>query len=90
MRHRLLSALLPLAAVTFAAPSSAKEVDRRQALDPNETVCENEEVLGSRLAIRRICLTRAQWTEKRRDDRALVDRSQTQLCIAIGGKCTKY
>lgn len=89
MRSVILTALLPLVAITFATPSNASADDKRKARDPNETVCETEEILGSRLATRRICLTRAQWAEKRRDDRALIDRSQTQLCVAEGGKCSR-
>ena len=87
-------ALMSLTAVTFTSPCYARPADqqeqsKKKTRDPNETVCEEEEVLGSRLATRRVCLTRAQWAEKRRDDRALVDRSQTQLCVASGGQCSR-
>ena len=95
MRVAALVALLPLTALVLSAPSFARPDDnppekaKKKARDPNETVCEDEEVLGSRLAVRRVCLTRAQWAEKQRDDRALIDRSQTQLCVADGGKCSR-
>lgn len=94
MRIAVVVALFPLAAVMFTSPSYARPADqqeqsKKKARDPNETVCETEEVLGSRLATRRVCMTRAQWAEKRRDDRALVDRSQTQLCVASGGECSR-
>jgi hypothetical protein len=94
MRIAIVVALLPLAAVVFASPGYARpgdqqEQSKKKARDPNETVCEQEDVLGSRLATRRVCMTRAQWAEKRRDDRALVDRSQTQLCVAMGGQCSR-
>jgi len=94
MRIAYAIALLPLAAVIFTAPSYARADDqqnqsKKKTRDPNETVCEQEEVLGSRLASRRVCMTRAQWAEKQRDDRALVDRSQTQQCLAMGGQCTR-
>ena len=46
--------------------------------DPNETVCEDVEVLGSRLATKRVCMTRAQWAAQKRLDREEVDRVQTQ------------
>ena len=85
MRRDVLTVMLSAAAITSALPSAAKD---RKPRDPNEMVCENEEVLGSRLATRRICMTRAQWAEKRRDDRAAIDRSQTQKCVAMGGACT--
>lgn len=94
MRIAVVIALLPLAAVTFPSPICARSTDqqeqsKKKSRDPNETVCEEEDVLGSRLASRRVCMTRAQWAEKRRDDRALVDRSQTQLCVASGGQCSR-
>lgn len=48
--------------------------------DPNEKVCENQTVLGSRLARRRVCATRGEWAERRRAERDIVDRTQTQRC----------
>jgi hypothetical protein len=42
----------------------------------NEVICEKQEVLGSRLAVRRVCQTRAQWSEQRRTERDLVQASQ--------------
>ena len=86
--------LMSLTVVTFtspcyAGPADQQEQSKKKTRDPNEAVCEEEEVLGSRLATRRVCMTRAQWEEKRRDDRALVDRSQTQLCVASGGQCSR-
>lgn len=94
MRVAIFVAIMSLTAVTvtspcYARPADQQEQSKKKTRNPNETVCEEEEVLGSRLATRRVCLTRAQWAEKRRDDRALVDRSQTQLCVASGGQCSR-
>lgn len=86
MRIALLFVLSSIA-LSFA-PASASDKPAK-ARDPNQVVCENEEVLGSRLAMRRVCMTRAQWAEHQRDDRATVNRSQTQLCVASGGQCTR-
>jgi hypothetical protein len=85
---RLASLLALLSFAIAAAPTFAS--DRlAKARDPNQIVCENQEVLGSRLATRRVCMTRAQWAEHERDDRATVNRSQTQLCVASGGQCSR-
>lgn len=46
--------------------------------DPNELICERQEVLGSRLAKRKVCLTRAQWAERRLQDRQEIERVQVQ------------
>lgn len=62
-----------MAGETAKEPSSAK--------DPNEKICENQTVLGSRLARRRVCATRGEWAERRRAERDIVDRTQTQRCV---------
>jgi hypothetical protein len=57
--------------------------------DPNEMVCEQMTVVGSRLAKKRVCATRAEWEAKRREDRSQTEKAQTQLCVnnPISGKC---
>ena len=55
-----------------AAPAGAKA-------DPaNEVVCERQEVIGSRLATKRECHTRAQWADQRLQERQNIERAQTQ------------
>jgi hypothetical protein len=86
LHHSILTAALGLSAIL---PSTASATGpARQQRDPNEMVCERETVVGSRLAMRRTCLTRAQWAEQRHLERQAVERSQTQLCVAQGGACT--
>ena len=53
--------------------------------DPNEVVCEKQEVLGSRLAVRRVCRTRSEWAEQRQVDRDLVNRTQLGSCMKKSG-----
>lgn len=53
-------------------PGAVKEPDQ------NETVCEKVEVIGSRLASDRICMTRAQWAEQKRLNRQEIERVQVQ------------
>jgi hypothetical protein len=72
-----------LAAPSFADTASAST--QKKAKDPNEIVCEKQGVLGSRLAVRKVCMTRAQWAEQRATDRALVERSQLGSCVKQGG-----
>jgi hypothetical protein len=66
-----------LAATAQAAPRSD---DKK---DPNKMICEKQEVLGSRLAVKRVCMTRAEWAEQRRIDRQNVERQQ------VNGGCVK-
>ena len=70
----LIGAASGLASATaIAEPRSAAAKAKK---DMNEVVCEKQEVLGSRLAVRRVCQTRAQWAEQRRTERDLVQASQ--------------
>ena len=91
-----MSKLLRAAAATLmisylaASPATAQQatqVASPQAPDPNQVVCEKQEVLGSRIATQRICKTRAQWAEDRRLDRMEIDRVQTQRGSCDGKGC---
>jgi hypothetical protein len=83
--HTVMIAALALAAA-FPSVTPAAAADHRK-LDPNETVCERETIVGSRLATRRTCMTRAQWAEQNRLERQAVEQSQTRLCVAKNGSC---
>ncbi len=76
-----LTASFALGAVAQAAPRAA---DKR---DPNQIVCEKQEVLGSRLAVKRVCMTRAEWAEQRRLDRQSVEKQQTTGGCVKGAGC---
>jgi hypothetical protein len=53
---------------------------RKMRTDPNEKICETWQVLGSRLAVRRVCATRAEWADRRLRERDIIYRTQTQRC----------
>lgn len=75
MRLRIgFTLLAAFGAATVAAPLSAEQSS--PVKDPNEKICENQTVIGSRLAKRRVCATRSEWAEKRRLDREATDRAQ--------------
>lgn len=76
-----LTGIIGSAAIASDAPVSRK----KQPRDPNEVVCEKQEVIGSRLAAKRVCRTRAEWVEQRRIDREVVGRSQIQACQRQAG-----
>jgi predicted secreted protein len=67
-------------AVAAAAAASSPADSPKKSLDPNEKVCETHQVLGSRLAVRRVCASRAEWEERRQRERDIIDRTQTQRC----------
>lgn len=65
---------------SFAAqtPPGATPSSVVKAHDPNEVICERQEVLGSRLQAKRICMTRSQWADAKSQDRQDIERAQTQ------------
>lgn len=65
-----------------AVATPAAKNDKGKHHDPNEVVCRTQDVLGSRLKRRRVCMTRSEWTEQQRIDRSLVERSQSMGCVS--------
>ena len=58
------------------------------AADPNQILCEKVEELGSRLSTKRVCMSRAQWAERRRLDRDEIEHAQQRRCNGEGtGQC---
>jgi hypothetical protein len=80
---RMAIALLA-ACSTFATPLLAQG-QAKPAKDPNEKICEKQSIVGSRLATRRVCATRAEWAEKRRLDREAIDQGQRSPCVKGAG-----
>ena len=84
MKNHASSPLLAiLVAFAIAAPAMGKDPssasgNKKTGTDPNEVICEKTRVLGSRLAVKRICMTRAQWAEARLSDRQELERVQVQ------------
>lgn len=70
-------------AASLTAPSTAQKNAQSPAsqqgtiANPNEVICEKQKVLGSRLAARRVCKTRAEWADLRLQDRLEVEKVQT-------------
>lgn len=79
------AAIVAASLLSLAATSASAQDKAKKAHDPNEVVCKREEVLGSRLQSRKVCMTRAQWAEQRQLDRQNVERSQTNTCQRQAG-----
>ena len=74
--------ILVLAGTAMAVASTASAADSPKASkDPNEMVCERQTVVGSRLATRKVCATRAEWAERRRLDKEAIDQGQRSACM---------
>ena len=64
------------ATIAVAQSADTPAQTARPKLDPNQRICEDVTQVGSRLATKRICATRAEWAEKRKQDRETVDQAQ--------------
>jgi hypothetical protein len=81
MHGKLPLAVLAVAGLSFAPNAMAKSDKAKTSLDPNEKVCETLSVVGSRLATKRVCATRAEWAEKRKQDREETEKAQRLGCL---------
>ena len=82
MMHRATRALVAAAmGALIAAPAVAQTPApaHQNAQDPNEVICEKQEVVGSRLQKRRVCMTRSQWADARLQDKQALERVQTPV-----------
>jgi len=73
--------LVATAAVAQGGGSAGKGPTTRHgpSADPNEVVCVREQVIGSRLATRRVCRTRAEWAQHQSEFKQEVERAQQQM-----------
>lgn len=86
MRKTMILALAALGATAAAAQTPGQSaVPVKPAKDPNKMICEREEETGSRLAARKVCLTREQWEMRRRDHRNELERAQQNSTFPKSG-----
>lgn len=57
-------------------PPATQQQSAKPAYDEKEIVCQKEEVTGSRLATRRVCMTRGEWMRARMADKAEIEAIQ--------------
>ena len=64
--------------IIVASPVEAQNEPQppKKVANPNQIVCEKSEVLGSRVAVKKVCMTRAEWADRRLQDRQEIDRVQ--------------
>lgn len=71
----IIGAVAMLGLASTAAVAGEKKAE---AKDPNRVICEKQQVMGSRLASKRVCMTAAEWQAKRLEERLSIDKAQTQ------------
>ncbi len=59
-----------------ADPAAARAGDRN---DPGRVICEKIPVPGSRIASKKVCMTRQQWEEQRQQNRDDLQRFQQSV-----------
>ena len=70
-----------ISALPVPALAQAQPAPNTSTGNPNERVCENIVLTGSRLATKRFCGTRAEWAERKRADREALDSAQRSPCV---------
>jgi invasion protein IalB len=93
----MLKLIYAVSAIGLAAAASVPAVAQAQTSapaagqqtppgpNPNEVICQKQEVIGSRLASKRICKTRAEWADAQLQDKQELNRVQTQRGNAGNG-----
>jgi hypothetical protein len=74
--------MLAVAIVIPAAALAASDTQSKAQPDLNEKVCENVTQIGSRLSKKRVCATRAEWAERRLQDRKDAEYIQRGITTA--------
>lgn len=82
LKQILVGAAFVVAAPALADVTPSSPPKETVKGDPDRVVCEREEVIGSRLGARRVCLTVSQWQEKRREHREATERVQQGVNMA--------
>ena len=86
IRIALAAVGLSMVAAPVAAQVASIESSRPSGrYDPNRMICERENTTGTRLGARKVCLTAAQWQEKRREHREELERAQKNVGIKNEG-----
>lgn len=67
-----------------AAPEEARTTRAGVNNDPSQIVCRNERQIGTRLGSTRVCRTRAEWEEYRRNTRRSVEKAQQGMQTGYG------
>jgi hypothetical protein len=84
----LIGATLVATAAVAQTPAGAPTQSTGLDNDPNQIICVNERITGSRVSQRRVCRTRAEWQAHREESRTVVNEFQNfkpVVCTEPGG-----
>ena len=77
----VVAAVLAASAVSTPVLAQKQQAPNTSTGDPNERICENIVLTGSRLATKRFCGTRAEWADRKRQDREALESAQKSPCV---------
>ena len=75
----MLIRLITCTALLFAASAAPANPSPNQETRANDKVCENITTTGSRLAKKRFCGTKAEWEDRKQQDRDAINKMQSRL-----------
>ena len=78
---------LCMASISTPAFAEKQQASKQTAGDPNEKICETIKPVGSRLATKRFCGTRAEWEDRKMQDRQALEKAQLGPCVVNGTTC---
>ena len=78
---------LALVALAMAADTGKHVAPNHNVGDPNERICEKITPIGSRLASKRFCGTRAEWADRKLQDKQALEKAQLSPCVRNGTTC---
>lgn len=70
-----------LGSPALAQASGKKVAPNHNVGDPNERICETIIPIGSRVGTKKFCGTRAEWADRKRQDREALERAQLSPCV---------
>lgn len=76
---------LLIAAAEPQAATSPVPATNTNVGNPNEKICENITPVGSRLATKRFCGTRAEWADRKLQERQALEDAQRSPCVHKAG-----
>lgn len=84
--------LAVLATTSFTSPARADQPAtatsaKQTTPDPNERICRDIPLTGSRMVTKRFCGTRAEWEAREREDKDAIQLMQRPMqCSVMGSK----
>jgi hypothetical protein len=82
----LLSLLVSTGAAAQAITSYRTDNPAPVKGDSDKIVCQKQETIGTRLGAKKVCMTVAEWNDRRRDQREETEKIQSLACMPGEGQ----